>query len=110
MTTGLYTSTVNLSIVDTIRTGQSVLINKVSSFQSVLISVCPGSTVPYFIYLFDRSEANDLALTLAEAYTGHTEFIVLDGLVYGSMKGMLPRNFYSFPLELITVTRKICSD
>jgi 4-aminobutyrate aminotransferase-like enzyme/Ser/Thr protein kinase RdoA (MazF antagonist) len=51
---------------------------------SVCYLVCSGS------------EANELALRLARAYTGHTDFVVLDGAYHGNTSSLVEISPYKF--------------
>lgn len=44
-----------------------------------MVTVCKCVTVCMCIAVLFRTEANDLALFIAETVTGHSEIIVIDG-------------------------------
>jgi len=54
----------------------------------------PGLSVCYLVC--SGSEANELALRLARAYTGHADFVVLDGAYHGNTSSLVEISPYKF--------------
>lgn len=71
------------------------------SYTSKLLATLPGSKLDAVLFVESGTQANDLALSLAEAATGHTDVIALDGAYHGHSKHLLGLSTYKSRQEKI---------